>query len=256
MGKAPAFQFYASDFLTGTNEMTVDEVGIYIRLLATSWDKGPLPMEPSRLARVAGADIDRFIPAWQVVRKKWKKTKAGYVNERLEMQRGEREAFAAKQAEKANKRWNSNATAQPRQSQARQSRSNALQSSDFSLQSSEQQIPSQERSEKRARQEALTAEFLTFWAKYPNKAGKDKALKVWLRLAPDSGLILRILDSLSWQVRQPKWLKDDGEYVPHASSWLNQRRWEDEPFNAPAESRGPRVMDADETMRVLKGQAS
>jgi len=33
MNKAPAFQFYASDFLVDTAEMTNQEVGAYIRLL-------------------------------------------------------------------------------------------------------------------------------------------------------------------------------------------------------------------------------
>lgn len=24
------------------------------------------------------------------------------------------------------------------------------------------------------------------------------------------------------------WLKDNGQYIPYPSTWLNQRRWEDE----------------------------
>ena len=38
--KAPAFQFYAADFLVGTSDMTNEEVGIYIRLLCHQWAKG------------------------------------------------------------------------------------------------------------------------------------------------------------------------------------------------------------------------
>mgnify|MGYP001813776113 CR=1 FL=1 len=40
--KPPAFQFYASDFFSGVADMTDAEVGIYIRLLCLSWDKGGL----------------------------------------------------------------------------------------------------------------------------------------------------------------------------------------------------------------------
>lgn len=231
VGKAPAFQFYASNFLTGTNDMSVEEVGIYIRLLATSWDKGPLPVEPSRLARIAGAEIEQFVRSWQVVRRKWKKTRAGYVNERLEQQREAREAFAAKQAINAKKRWPGITTAVPPH-KPRHSHGNALQSLVSDLQSVDQNLPSKEHSGTRERAAAREAEFSAFWTRYPNKAKKQAALAAWLKLAPDAGLIQRIHAALDWQVRQPRWLKDNGEFVPHGSSWLNGKRWEDEPFAA------------------------
>jgi hypothetical protein len=31
-----------------------------------------------------------------------------------------------------------------------------------------------------------------------------------------------------------QWQKDNGEYIPHASTWLNGRRWEDEISSASA----------------------
>tara|TARA_B100000287_G_scaffold44104_1_gene39691 strand:- start:4135 stop:4848 length:714 start_codon:yes stop_codon:yes gene_type:complete len=43
--KAPAFQFYAQDFLTGTMDMTMEEKGIYITLLSIQWSKGEIPKE-------------------------------------------------------------------------------------------------------------------------------------------------------------------------------------------------------------------
>ena len=27
------------------------------------------------------------------------------------------------------------------------------------------------------------------------------------------------------------WLKDNGQYIPYPSTWLNQKRWEDESIN-------------------------
>lgn len=105
MSKAPAFQFYAADFLVGTLEMSLAETGLYIKLLALSWDKGPLPLETSRLARMAGTSEEQFLELWEAVQPKWKRTKAGYINERLETQRAKRKAFADAQAEKAKRRW-------------------------------------------------------------------------------------------------------------------------------------------------------
>jgi uncharacterized protein YdaU (DUF1376 family) len=37
MSKAPAFQFYAQDFLTGVMDLTMEERGLYITLLARQW---------------------------------------------------------------------------------------------------------------------------------------------------------------------------------------------------------------------------
>lgn len=102
-GKPPAFQFYGKDFMSGTDTMTVAEVGIYIRLLCSSWDNGPLPKEPSRLAIVAKTTIRDFIKAWPAVRVKWTETDAGYINERLEEQRQSQIEFAERQAERGRK---------------------------------------------------------------------------------------------------------------------------------------------------------
>ena len=43
--KAPAFQFYAQDFLTGTLHLTMEERGLYITLLSLQWSKGSIPKE-------------------------------------------------------------------------------------------------------------------------------------------------------------------------------------------------------------------
>jgi uncharacterized protein YdaU (DUF1376 family) len=56
MSKLPWFPFYASDFLTSTGSMSNEEVGAYIKLLCHQWDKGVLPKDPVRLARLAGCD--------------------------------------------------------------------------------------------------------------------------------------------------------------------------------------------------------
>lgn len=64
MSKAPAFQFYASDFLTDTNSWDAIEVGIYIRILSTQWVNGSVPDDEVRLARIAGVDMASFKKAW------------------------------------------------------------------------------------------------------------------------------------------------------------------------------------------------
>lgn len=109
MGKAPAFQFYAADFLMGTNDLTTEEVGAYIRMLASSWDKGPLPTDEARLARICGLEMRAFRAAWKTLSEKWVLTDDGYINERMEAQRMEYQSFIERQIVKGQKgakaRW-------------------------------------------------------------------------------------------------------------------------------------------------------
>lgn len=52
--KAPAFQFYADDFLAGTADMKAEEVGGFIRLLCHQWTKGGIPDDKDRAEMMAG----------------------------------------------------------------------------------------------------------------------------------------------------------------------------------------------------------
>jgi hypothetical protein len=74
-----------------------------------------------------------------------------------------------------------------------------------------------------------TGDFDAFWQAYPRKVGKDAALKAWRKRRPDRALLDAMLRALDWQRNSPQWRKDDGQYVPYPSTWLNQGRWQDEP---------------------------
>jgi Protein of unknown function (DUF1376) len=50
----PAFQFYASDFIASTADMTCREVGAYIRLLCYQWEHGGIPNNLAKVARITG----------------------------------------------------------------------------------------------------------------------------------------------------------------------------------------------------------
>jgi len=109
-GKAPAFQLYASDFYIDTNSWTVDEVGIYTRLLLSQWVNGGLPNDIRRLARVAGCNLNRFKKAWSQVQVKFHLNGKGiYINDRLENEREKQLKFKELQSDKgkksAIKRW-------------------------------------------------------------------------------------------------------------------------------------------------------
>lgn len=70
--------------------------------------------------------------------------------------------------------------------------------------------------------------FAAFWAAYPKKAGKADALKAWNKLKPDIVLQAKMGEALTAQKKSPQWTKNNGQYIPMPSTWLNGRRWEDE----------------------------
>lgn len=78
-----------------------------------------------------------------------------------------------------------------------------------------------------------TPAFEEWWKAYPCGRGKAEALKAWHKACKiiDAESLLTALGAYRWQV-----VKGENA-VPHASTWLNQRRWEDEPdTTSPASS--------------------
>lgn len=70
--------------------------------------------------------------------------------------------------------------------------------------------------------------FAIFWEKYPRKIGKKAAWKAWAKIAWTRDLHERIMTSLTAACTSEQWTKDSGRYIPHAATWLNGERWEDE----------------------------
>lgn len=68
--------------------------------------------------------------------------------------------------------------------------------------------------------------FRGFWKFYPRGENKQAAIRAWDKLRPSDELIDRMGAALKRQKQSADWLAGIG--VPYASTWLNQRRWEDE----------------------------
>jgi hypothetical protein len=67
-------------------------------------------------------------------------------------------------------------------------------------------------------------DFDTFYGQYPKKVGKAKAKTVFKKL--DKKILPNILKALAEQQTSEQW--QNPKYIPHPSTWLNQKRWEDE----------------------------
>lgn len=79
----------------------------------------------------------------------------------------------------------------------------------------------------------LRERFNEFWQAYPKKVGKDAAWRSWQKRRPTAELTADILAAVEVQKTWPQWTKDNGQFVPHPSTWLNQGRWQDEGQPAP-----------------------
>jgi uncharacterized protein YdaU (DUF1376 family) len=110
MSKAPAFQLYSNDFLVDTLDWSIEEIGIYTRLLFYQWANGSIPDDPKRMARIAGCGTNKFIGNSKKVLMKFVKNSEGFLqNLRLEETRKEQIENHIKAVESgtygANKRW-------------------------------------------------------------------------------------------------------------------------------------------------------
>lgn len=75
---------------------------------------------------------------------------------------------------------------------------------------------------------SYSPDFEIVWAVYPKKVGKGEAWKSWCKLKPSRALQDIIFKAIGEARKSLEWTKDNGQYVPNFSTWLNQKRWDDE----------------------------
>lgn len=85
---------------------------------------------------------------------------------------------------------------------------------------------------RRSAQSEIPEDFSRFYAAYPRKVSKPAALRAWKSLKADSALTDRIIADVQRRC-DTEWKDQPIQYIPHPSTYLNQRRWEDE--TAPTE---------------------
>ena len=68
-------------------------------------------------------------------------------------------------------------------------------------------------------------DFERFWACYPKKVGKQAALAAFKKTKVSVDTMISTIEK---QKRSLQWTRDNGQYIPNPSTWLNQGRWDDE----------------------------
>lgn len=71
--------------------------------------------------------------------------------------------------------------------------------------------------------------FDKFWDLYPRKINKKKSKQIFLSLAKKKDFDFeKVLSELLKQTKLESWTKDNGQFIPHPTTWLNGEKWNDE----------------------------
>ena len=95
--------------------------------------------------------------------------------------------------------------------------------------------------------------FENFWSQYPKKVGKLTAKRSWEKLSLDNqqkALEAIVEHRKYWVAKGTDW-----EFIPHASTWLNQERFEDELVIEQKENKRPPLpWYASDELTLAKGR--
>lgn len=234
--KDPAFLFYPKDWLSDPNvmAMTLEQKGAYVSLICLCWLQTHIPDDPAKLAAILGVSPGHFEDCiWGSISHCFRASRKpnSLVHKRVERERTLRRGHRLKMSEAgkkgAAKRWGSKGS---------NSKANAMGVAHDSSASSSSSSSSDKREKIKTPivPKMGTNGFTEFWEVYPNKKGKLSAEKSWKRIKPDKDLREKILDSVVEHKYSIEWTRENGRYIPHPTTYLNQGRWDDEIKKAPS----------------------
>jgi uncharacterized protein YdaU (DUF1376 family) len=205
MGKPPAFQFYANDFLGATITWDAIACGMYIRLLCTQWVNGSIPDDQRRIAKAAGVDLSELQREWHLLEPKFPLDAEGTrKNLRLEEVRQRQSDVSNARKEAANTRWNSsaNASAKPLQRKVKEKVKGIL------------KVEGVVESE-------IWPTFQNFWDAYERKGNRKSAEAEWQRTTQSER------EAIMQNVPAYNASKPDKQFRKDGERYLKHRVWED-----------------------------
>jgi len=240
MRKAPAFQFYVSDYLKDTRSLTLRAKGAWSDLLCFMWaasERGKLEKTIEGFSRMIGAGMEEtklaIIELWEegvcdifidgknvtcnddvtncnkkvtIINRRMNREERERINTRVRVRR-----YRAKSGD--NDASNSDVTPPSSSSSSLKKKTSKKESVGGA------KILTQKQQEK----------FDQWYEKYPNKKARGAAERAWKSLNPDDELLKILIEAITLQVNVGHFVNAKGEnFTPHPATWLNQRRWEDE----------------------------
>ena len=199
------YQKNIGDYRRDTMNLSLLEHGVYTTLIDHyTLNEEPISLDHLDVCWTIGARTDNEKTAVCLILSKFFiKTDEGYRHKRCDEEIAKYHAKSDTARVNANKRWDSNAKAMPTHSKGNANHKPITNN-----------------------QEPITnKDFEKFYAKYPNKVKKERALKAWLKHTPDIAVVLKALE---YQVSNDRRFREK-EFTPHPASWLNDKEWENEP---------------------------
>lgn len=201
MAKDPAFLFYSNDFLTGVADLTFEERGQYITLMALQHQKGHLT---EKLIKITVPNVSEDVLA------KFKVDKEGnYFNERLELEAKKRAEHSRKQKERALKGW---------EKRKRQSQNDTT--ADAAALPLENENVNEDKNELYKGVDSLETEFDIFWKAYGKNVGLVPSQREWSKI--DEREYQKIIEHV------PKFVKASGNFLKNPENYLKNRCWLDD----------------------------
>ncbi len=213
MSKEPSFNFFPSDFLTGTMLMSNEQVGKYIRLLCLQHQQGHLSEED--MLMICG-EYDKKIFS------KFKQDEQGnYYNDRLDEEKDKRKKFVESRRNNLSKKGeNPHIDTHMDTHMESQVAKHKVAHMEY-----EYEYEIENNIDNEIDNNIITM-FNEFWSIYPKKLKKQEAYRAFCKVNPNNDLFQKIIMSVKKCRRWRGW--NDKKYIPYPATWLNNKRWEDD----------------------------
>lgn len=279
------YEWSVSRWIASETRLSLDPAGrgIYRDLLDLCYMTGSIPSDMDLLCRLTSSTPEEMERAWPVIKRHFQTDKHDHSrmrNSYADITRKNYFSFLNEQRAKASKKHsktgknNSNqvneidrvgsATAEvnPEQWQCQRGRGRGRGSKEEELTPPSPSFeggrslvsPTTKRAGKKLVRE-YTLDFEAWWQDYPRKDGKGAAFDSWMKLPAELKIrahegLTKLLPSMRDRIRRKG--MDDG--CPHASTWLNQGRWDDAPPPTVSNPEPRSVFDELEDEIRLRGQ--
>lgn len=227
MAALPYMQLYVSDYLSDTAHLTTEEHGAYLLLLFNYWQTGK-PLRADRLATVARMSNDRWNSVEQTLSEFFNidVNPGSWTHLRVESDLHQ-VASKATQASDAGKK---SALARALAKQALQTDASTTVATGSQRKGNHTDTDTdteQNQDQKNLLKFDQKSAFDIFWRLYPRKVSKAPSEKKFMTKCKDAETFAQIIRSVGEHI-QNAWDLSEMNFIPHASAWLNQERWNDE----------------------------
>ena len=209
----PYMPLYWGDYHRDTGHLTTAEHGAYLLLLGHYWCTGkPLPDRDDALARVVRARPSAWKKMRSAVAPFFKIEDGVWTHRRVEDELLRRLSWVSQK-----KRAGEISADKRKEKQGTEPTSVQRPFNDRST-----DVPLHTKPED---QDQNQDQFNIFWSSYPRKVAKGAALKAWAKVQKEGIPPETLLAALQSQHLEDR----ETQFIPHPATWLNHRRWEDDP---------------------------